>query len=75
MNIQAKKLSLIEWMASLQDESLINVIYHFREKAAHNPLKRMSITEFEAELELSEKSRKASKLTSLEEMEKESANW
>jgi hypothetical protein len=75
MNIQAKKLSLIEWMASLQDENVINIMYHFREKTAHNPLRRMSIAELEAELELSEKSRKTLKVTSLEELEKESANW
>ena len=75
MNIQAKKLSLIEWLVSLQDEAMINKMYHFREKLAHNPTKRISIDELMAELELSEKARKAGKVITIEELEKESANW
>jgi hypothetical protein len=75
MNIQAKKLNLIEWLISLQDETVINKMYHFREKLVHNPAKRITIDELIAELELSEKARKAGKVTTLEELEKESANW
>lgn len=75
MNIQAKKLSLIEWMVSLQDEAVINKMYHFREKLAHNPAKRISIDELLADLELSEKARKSGKVIGLEELERESGNW
>jgi hypothetical protein len=75
MDIQAKKLNLIEWLISLQDETAINKMYRFREKLKHDPAKKISIDELIADLELSEKSRKAGKVTSLEQIEKESANW
>ena len=75
MNIQAKKLSLIEWLISLQDEKVIDTMYHFRNKVAHNPAKKISIDELLKDLELSEKARKAGKITSIDELEKESANW
>ena len=75
MNIQAKKLSLIEWLVSLQDERVINKMYSFREKLAHTPDKRITIDELLAELELSEKGRKAGKVTDIDELEKESKNW
>jgi len=75
MNIQAKKLSLIEWMVSLQDETVINKMYNFREKLAHDPTKRITIDELMAELEFSEKARKAGKVTTIEDIEKESKNW
>jgi hypothetical protein len=74
MNIQAKKLSLIEWMVSLQDETVINKMYHFREKLAHSPTKRITIDALISELELSEKARKTGKVTSIEDIEKEFAN-
>jgi hypothetical protein len=75
MNIQAKKLSLIEWLVSLQDEAVINKMYHFQEKLAHNPTKRIAIDELIEELELSEKFRKTGKVTTLEDIEKESRSW
>lgn len=75
MNIQTKKLNLIEWLVSLQDETMINKMYHFRKKLAHNPTKRISIDELMVELELSEKARKTGKVTTLEELKKESGNW
>lgn len=75
MDIQAKKLSLIEWLISLQDETAINKLYRFREKLSHTPTKQISIDELLAELELSEKSRKAGKVTGLEQLENKSSNW
>jgi hypothetical protein len=75
MNIQAKKLSLIEWLVSLQDETVINKMYSLREKLAHTPDKRITMDELLAELELSEKSRKANKVIGIDELEKESENW
>lgn len=75
MNILSKKLSLIEWLVSLQDETLINKMCIFREKLAHNPTKRITIDELLAELELSEKALKAGKVVSLEDLEKEFDNW
>ncbi len=75
MNIQAKKLSLIEWLVSLQDETVINKMYNFREKLAHNPTKRITIDELLSDLELSEKARKGGKVITIEELEEESGNW
>jgi hypothetical protein len=75
MDIQAKKLSLIEWLISLQDETAINKMYSFRKKLAHNPTKKISIDELLADLELSEKARKVGKVVSLEQIEKKSVNW
>ncbi|MGP8214586.1 MAG: hypothetical protein ACLQQ4_03385 [Bacteroidia bacterium] len=75
MNIQAKKLSLIEWLVSLKDETVINKMYNFREKLAHTPDKRITLDELLAELELSERARKAGRVIGIDELEKESENW
>ena len=75
MNIQAKKLSLIEWSVSIKDEKIIDTMYSFRAKLAHNPNKRLTIAELLTELELSEISRKAGKVIGIEELEKESERW
>lgn len=75
MDIQAKKLNLIEWLVTLQDESVINKMFKYREKLAHNPSKRMAIDELLSDLEQSEKARKSGRVTDIEELRKESANW
>lgn len=75
MNIQAKKLNLIEWLISMKDETIINKMYDFREKMAQKSSAKISIDELLAELELSEKSRKAGRVIGIDELEKESANW
>ena len=76
MDIQAKKLSLIEWLIQLKDEAVINKIDTFRERvSSYDPTKRISIEELYSELEKSEKDLKEGRITSLEDLEKESENW
>ena len=76
MDLQAKKLSLIEWLIQLKDEAVINKIDTFREMvSSYDPTKRKSIEELYSELEKSEKDLKEGRITSLEDLEKESENW
>ena len=75
MNIQAKKLHIIEWLIRLQDEGVVNRIYSFRKKITSVANKRMTIDELYAELDASEDARKSGKITTLEKLEKESESW
>lgn len=76
MDIQAKKLSLIEWLIKLKDEAVINKIDSFRKKVNTSDLnKRITIEELYADLEASENDRKAGRVTSIDDLEKESDNW
>lgn len=76
MHIQAKKLSLIEWLIKLKDEAVINKIDSFRNKVnTYDPTKKISIEELYADLEASENDRKSGRVTSIEDLEKESDKW
>lgn len=76
MDIQAKKLSLIEWLIKLKDEAVINKIDSFRKNVnTYNLTKRITIEELYADLEASENDRKAGRVTSIDDLEKESDNW
>ena len=76
MDLQAKKLSLIEWLIQLKDEAIINKIDTFREKiSSYDPTKRISIEELYADLEESEREFKEGRVTSIEDLEKESEKW
>ena len=77
MNIQSKKLNLIEQLMLLQDESILNKI----EKILHLPAKKglthkqMSLDEFYARVEESEKAIRDGKVISQKDLEKEAENW
>lgn len=74
MDIQAKKLSLIEWLIQLKDEAVIDAIDSYRTKLSpYN--KAMTIEELHAVLESSENEYRTGKTTSIEDLKKESENW
>lgn len=76
MNIQAKKLGLIEWLIQLKDEAIINKIDTFRKKvSSYDPAKGITIEELYAELAKAETEYKEGRITGIEDLEKESENW
>lgn len=74
MDIQAKKLSLIEWLIQLKDEAVIDAIDSYRTKASLYS-KAMTIEELHAVLESSENEYRVGKTTRIEDLKKESENW
>ena len=78
MNIQVKKLELIEWIAQMSDENIINKMNKIRETYltfTKEKVKPMSLEEFYASIDKAEKDIKSGKIYSLREAEKESENW
>ena len=79
MNIQAKKLNLIEKLIELTDTSTIEKIDKLLEKnktaAYRAKQKPMTGSEYKARLELAEEDLKNGRTQSQEELEKESENW
>jgi len=78
MNIQATKLSLIEWLISLQDESLLEKLEQFRsktKKTSSEKIKPMSLDAFYSKIENSEKAFKNGKVISQDELRKEIKSW
>lgn len=76
MNIQARKLTLIEYLSRIQDELMISKVEKLIYKEAYEAnLKPMSLSEFNSRIEASEKAIKEGKVTSVEDLEKESENW
>ena len=78
MNIQVKKLELIEWIAQMSDENIINKMNKIRETYltfTKEKVKPMSLEEFYASIDKSEKDIKSGKIYSQQEAEKESENW
>ncbi|HPS46016.1 MAG TPA: hypothetical protein PKZ21_02505 [Bacteroidales bacterium] len=78
MNIQVKKLELIEWIAQMSDENIINKMNKIREAYltfTKEKVKPMSLEEFYASIDKAEKDIKSGKIYSQQEAEKESENW
>ncbi|MEO5571470.1 MAG: hypothetical protein ABIT08_16950 [Bacteroidia bacterium] len=77
MDIQSKKLSFIEWLVGLKDETLINSLDKFRKKVGNTsiPMNKMNFDELLSDLQKSENERKRGKLTSIKDVEKESVTW
>lgn len=79
MNIQAIKLSLIEWLIQVKDEKIINEMQSIREKEFvgkyKKSLKPFSEAEFTERVMASEEDIKYGRTTSLEDFVKESENW
>jgi len=78
MNIQVKKLELIEWIAQMSDENIINKMNKIRETYltfTKEKVKPMSLEEFYASIDKAEKDIKSGKIYSQQEAEKESENW
>ena len=77
MNIQSKKLNLIEHLLLLQDESIINKIEKMLRLPSKQELKHkpMSLDEFYTRVEESEKAIREGKTISQKDLERESENW
>ncbi len=79
MNIQAKKLNLIERLIALSDASTINKIDRLLNKnvlsAYEAKQKSMTGSEYKSRLEKAEKDLKKGRVINQGELEKESENW
>ena len=79
MNIQAKKINIIEWLLQVQDQSIIEKIEMLQKKARlktyEDKLKPMSQAEFHVRIQSAEEDIKQGRLISHEDLEKESDNW
>ncbi|HTA28428.1 MAG TPA: hypothetical protein VK809_11600 [Bacteroidia bacterium] len=79
MNIQAKKLNLIEKLISLSDTTTINKIDKLLNKtvvsAYEAKQKPMTGSEYKSRLDKAEKDLKHGRVISQDELEKESENW
>lgn len=79
MDIQTKKLSLIEQLAMITDESIITRIEKLiqieRRRKYESDLKPMSLKEFYAMIEESEEDIRAGRVISQQDLEKESEQW
>jgi len=78
MDIQLKKLELIEWIAQISDTNIISKMDKIRRtyltisKENINP---MTMEEFYASIDRAEKDIKSGKIYTQEEVEKEAKNW
>ncbi len=79
MNIAVKKIELIEWLARIQDKSLLEEVEILKKKAIaasyESNLKPMTSQQYKSLLDQSEEDYKNGKITSQEGIEKESENW
>jgi len=78
MNIESKKLGLIEWIAALNDEHILSQIDFFRKKTSSpsfNPSKKMTYEELISELNQAEEDFKNGRTISIEELKKEIKKW
>ena len=78
MNIQIKKLELIEWIAQMNDTNIISKMDKIRKTyltITKENVKPISLEEFYASIDRAEEDIKSGKLFSHQEAEKESENW
>jgi hypothetical protein len=79
MDISGKKVEIIEWVATLQDKSLLKKIEQLKKEAIKEAyeakLKPMTKAQLKARAEESNKAIKAGRTTSIEDLQKESDNW
>ena len=79
MNIAAKKVELIEWLAKIQDKSLLEKVEILKKKAVsesyESKMKPMTSRQYKSLLDQAEEDYNNGRVTSQEDMEKESENW
>lgn len=79
MDLAEKKVEIIEWVAALQDKSALKKLEKLKKQsikeAYEAKLKPLTKAELKARAKQSNKAIKAGKVTSIEDLEKESANW
>lgn len=75
MNIQARKMSLIETLIQINDSSILEKVEKLLLSKKNTILAPMSLDEFYSRIENSEKAIQKGKIISQEDLEKESENW
>ncbi len=75
MNIQARKLTLVETLIHLNDESLISKIEKLVNSKKSVELSPMSLEEFYSRIDKSEEAIKKGQVISQNDLEKQSKNW
>lgn len=77
MDLASKKLSLIQWLLSLNDQEVINELDVIRKKLSSpdNSMKQFSLEELFAKLERSAKDYENGNYLTVEELESEIKKW
>lgn len=79
MNIAVKKIELIEWLAKIEDQSLLEQIDVLKRKAIveayESGMTPMSSEKFKSLLDEAESDYSNGRVTSMDDLEKESRNW
>ena len=78
MDIQLKKLELIEWIAQISDVNIISKMDKIRRtylSMSNENIKPMSVEEFYASIERAEEDIRSGRIYTQEEVEKECENW
>lgn len=79
MDMSDKKVEIIEWVATLKDKSLLKKIEQLKKEAIKEAyeaqLKPMTKSQLKARAEESNKAIRTGKVTSIEDLQKESENW
>ena len=79
MNIAVKKVELIQWLAKIQDESLLEKVEILKKKAIEESyesrMKPMASQQYKSLLDEAEEDYKNGNVTSQGDLEKESENW
>lgn len=71
MNVEAVKLNLIEWLARLQDESVINKLMELKKEAESQALEPLTKEDMIRRAEESNRDIEAGRVFSIEEVIKE----
>lgn len=79
MNIAVKKVELIEWLAGIQDRSLLEKLDILKRKAIaesyESRMKPMTSQRYKSLLDRAEEDYKRGRVTSQEDLENEAENW
>lgn len=79
MNIAIKKIELIEWLVSIEDQTLLEEVEILKKKAIaeayEGRMKPMASPQYKSLLDQAEEEYKTGRVTLQENLEKESENW
>jgi len=78
MDIQFKKLELIEWITQITDSNIISKMEKIRKKyiaKTNEELKPLTVREFNKIIDRAEKDAKDNKITLHEDLIEQSENW
>ena len=79
MDLAAKKVELIEWLARIEDRSLLEKIEDLKKKtfteSYESQMKPMTSKQYKSLLDQSEEDYKSGRVTSQGDLEKESDDW